>query len=247
VEVITSAIESAQCLARKRGFEIRLQAETPGLQVATNRVMLRQAILNLLSHIVGVHQGGGLVVRLYRADRDALIECAYRPPAQPDRLDPEQPYRVAAELLDSLGIRWAREDAPTGMIRVMVRIPLVREHTLLIVDDNPGLIRLFKRFLRHQPYAIYDAPDGAMALEMLERVRPEVVILDVMMAERDGWEILQTLRANGVDRSKTRVIVCSIINDPQLAIALGADAFLHKPVDRASLLQALGRVLSPAT
>jgi CheY-like chemotaxis protein len=42
------------------------------------------------------------------------------------------------------------------------------------------------------------------------------------------------------------VIICSIINDPKLALALGADAFLHKPVDRARLLQALASVLSPS-
>ena len=81
---------------------------------------------------------------------------------------------------------------------------------------------------------------------MLPRVRPDVVILDVMMPDRDGWELLQTLRTHEPEKA-TRVIICSVIKDPDLAFALGADGFLHKPVDRAQLLQALEAAFSPTT
>ena len=81
---------------------------------------------------------------------------------------------------------------------------------------------------------------------MLDRIHPDVVILDVMMPGRDGWEVLQTLRRSEAG-AEARVLVCSIINDPQLAKALGANGFLHKPVDRASLLQALDRLISRET
>ena len=64
------------------------------------------------------------------------------------------------------------------------------------------------------------------------------------MPTRDGWEVLQEIRQNEAG-AKAKVLVCSIINDPDLAAAMGADGFLHKPVDRASLLQALKSLSLP--
>ena len=106
------------------------------------------------------------------------------------------------------------------------------------MDDNRGIIALFTSYLRQLPYHVSGATSAAEALEILQRSRPDIVILDVMMPDRDGWEVLEKLRAR---RSEDRpyILVCSIINDPELAMALGANAFLSKPVSLGQLLQAI--------
>ena len=246
VQLLSAVVECARPLARDRGIEIQLAAEAAGAHVAVNRIMLRQALLNLLSHVVHVHEGGNLPVCLHRVEHEACIQVCYCARPLSDQPNPEEPYAVAAQLLNSLGVRWAKSDLDDRTTSIAIHIPLAQEHTVLIVDDNAGLIRLFRRYLRHEPYNVYAATNANEALQMLAQLWPNVVILDVMMPERDGWETLQLLRATEAGR-RVRVIVCSIINDPQLSASLGADGFLHKPVDRASLLHALGRVLSPPT
>ena len=243
--LVSGIVSNVRPLATERGIQIEVIDDIPGLQVALNRVMLRQAIFNLLSHIVRITEGDKVLVRLSRGEGGGLVQFEYRSRAAIDLVQPERPYAVAAQLLDSLGLNWQRDDTGDGEIRISVRIPLRKEYGVLIVDDNEGLIALFTRFLRHQPYRVRGATDFDQALEMM-RLQPDVVILDIMLPDRDGWEVLQALRQ--ADRgSQTRFIVCSIIDDPELSSAMGADVFLHKPVDRLRLIHALDRALSSTT
>lgn len=241
--LLREAVENVQYLARDTGASVRLQVEAGGLMVAANRVMLRQAILNLLSHAVSAQQRGEVSVRLWQSASHARVEIAYLPSEAAPSPEPKSPYAVAGQLLSSLGIEWTHREQPGRESLISIRIPLAGERVLLIVDDNEGLVALFRSYLRHQPFRIHAAETADRALELVQSLRPDVIILDVMMPDRDGWEVLRELRATEAG-ARARIIVCSIINDPRLALALGADAFLNKPVDRASLLQALGTPVS---
>jgi CheY-like chemotaxis protein len=258
--LVTSAVESVRNLARERHVEIELQAEPPPLGIMANRVMLRQAVLNLLSHAVSSQEEGRVTVQLQRAGQEVVLAVFYTRAVGQTPPGAEDPYTVATQILNSLGIRWGQElpptNAPAGSSprganttrKIWLTVPLAQEHTILIIDDNEGLIALFRRYLRPLPYRVVGVTRAAEALAMVEELRPELVILDVMMPDRDGWEVLETLRsmASLNEGHRLHVIVCSIINDPQLAAALGADAFLHKPVDQASLLAAISGAFSSA-
>jgi CheY-like chemotaxis protein len=73
---------------------------------------------------------------------------------------------------------------------------------------------------------------------MIPQLQPEVIILDVMMPGIDGWELLQRLKTLR-ETQLIPVIICSVINDPELAFALGASQYVPKPVTREALLRAL--------
>ncbi|MBC7237891.1 MAG: hybrid sensor histidine kinase/response regulator, partial [Chloroflexi bacterium] len=216
-------------------------ASTEKLYVAVHRVMLRQAILNLLSHIIRTHQGKALPITLWRAGAQAMVRISYCAEMPTKSLEPDQPLGVATELLSSLDVAWEVLDVGGGIVHISISIPLAAQRTLLIIDDHQGLVRLFERYLEGQPYRVYSATEWDKALSLVEEIYPDIIILDVMMPDRDGWEVLQMLRQRP-QGAQARVIVCSIINDPQLAAALGADGFLHKPVDRATLLHMLEAV-----
>jgi len=178
---------------------------------------------------------------LQRSAQEAVValSCVAAPDREP--ISPESPYGVAAQILETLGLDWRRID-DRGSVRIALHIPLSQQRTILVVDDNEGLLALFRRYLRNQPYLVCTARDGEEVQAILAQTRPDVTILDIMLPNQDGWEILQLLRSR-VAPHQTRVIICSIINDPELAQALGADAFLHKPVPRAQLLRTLNQVL----
>jgi DNA-binding response OmpR family regulator len=65
---------------------------------------------------------------------------------------------------------------------------------ILIVDDDPHLRELARVFLRHEGFDVYEACDGVEALSALERLKVEMVILDIMMPKMDGWELCRQLR-----------------------------------------------------
>ncbi len=242
-QLVAAVAESGRRLAAERGVAIRLLDEAPGQHVGVNRVMLRQALLNLLSHLVRAQRGGEIELHLHRSGTAVTIDFTYDRQAAPSSLRPDDPQSVASHLFASLGLHWNHAQESDGRARVTVHIPLVQERSLLIVDDNQGLITLLRRNLRGQPYEVHEATDAEQAVEMVERLRPDIVILDVMMPGRDGWEVLQALRASEAGRRAT-IIICSVINDPQLSAALGADAFLHKPVDKAKLLRVLAQAVA---
>ncbi len=243
--LLAGIVESVRVLAGERQVVVQLADGTTALHVAANRVMLRQAILNLLSHMVSTHQGQIVSVELCWAENDASVRMRYRPAAVPELAQSESPYAMAVQLINTLGLRWAENLDLDGDRHVTIYVPLVRRHSVLVVDDNDGVIALFARYLRHQPFSLVGAHDYREALAKLAQARPEAIILDVMLPNQDGWEVLQALRAHPLGKH-ARIIICSIINDPELARALGADAFLHKPVDRQCLLQALEPLLSSA-
>jgi len=75
-----------------------------------------------------------------------------------------------------------------------------REHsrppTVLIADDEPAIVDLLAQFLEDEGYEVECATDGLMALEMMRKSRPDLVIADVMMPKMDGFELLDELAAN---------------------------------------------------
>ena len=241
--LLADAVQSVRRLAAGRGLDMRMHVTASGLHIAGNRVMLRQAVLNLLSFAISVHQGEALDLYLDRIGPSARLRVLLRRERKDDAASPaNSPYGLARELCRSLNIDWLEAEEPDGPGTVSLIIPLAQERTVLIVDDNEGIIALFRRYLRGRPYRVYGAGTAEQALRLAGEVRPDIIILDVMMPDRDGWELLQILKAPEAE-SRPLIIVCSIVNDPKLAAALGADAFLSKPVDQVSLLHALASVV----
>jgi CheY-like chemotaxis protein len=144
---------------------------------------------------------------------------------------------VASQLFRMQGIQ-IRYGAGDGPWHVEIRIPQAGPHHILVIDDMPDIPRLFQRFTTAQAVEVIGAENADQAFEILQHLTPTIILLDVMLPRRDGWEILQTLKANPATAS-IPVIVCSILNEPELATALGADGYLRKPVSQEALLQAL--------
>jgi two-component system alkaline phosphatase synthesis response regulator PhoP len=109
---------------------------------------------------------------------------------------------------------------------------------ILVVDDDKSIVKVLVGYLEQSGYQTIAAYDGDSALHALRRERPDLILLDLMMPNRDGWELLQALRADPTT-SPIPVIVCSVLEDPDLALSLGAQAYLKKPIGAVDLLQAL--------
>jgi CheY-like chemotaxis protein len=116
--------------------------------------------------------------------------------------------------------------------------PVAGPCVLLVVDDNEGFVDLFRRYLAGHNWQVVGATSSAEARQVIAAARPTVIALDVMMPKEDGWEFLMALKTSE-DTHAIPVIICSVLNEPQLALTLGAATYLAKPVAQQALLRAL--------
>ncbi len=109
--------------------------------------------------------------------------------------------------------------------------------TILIVDDEPANCRLLEALLLPEGYLTLSANSGAQALRLVARQAPDLILLDVMMPEIDGYQVAALLKADPVS-SNIPIIMVTALSDRDARIAglkAGAEEFLSKPVDRAEL------------
>ena len=115
---------------------------------------------------------------------------------------------------------------------------------ILVVDDNHDNADIIRDYLESRGYPITVAYDGDEALAAFEKVSPSIVLLDVMMPGRDGWEVCREMKAHPRMGTSVRIIMVTALDDwmnKRQAIQTGADDYLEKPVDLARLATAVER------
>ncbi len=119
---------------------------------------------------------------------------------------------------------------------------------ILIVDDNPNVLRLLNISLSKAGYDIVQAENGEVAFEAANRERPDIIISDIMMPKMDGIELCWMIRENS-DIPLVPFIFLTSFDDPETEIRgfrAGADDYLNKPIDRAELLQRVDHLINRA-
>ena len=118
-------------------------------------------------------------------------------------------------------------------------------HKVLIVDDEPNIVTSLKFLMTKNGFEISVARDGDEALAEVERFQPDLVLLDVMMPKRDGFEVCQTLRASGQTRTKI-ILLTAKGRETEVAkgLAVGADAYVTKPFSTRDLVEQVNRLLA---
>jgi signal transduction histidine kinase/DNA-binding response OmpR family regulator len=112
---------------------------------------------------------------------------------------------------------------------------------VLVIEDDPAARELLRVHLEGAGYGVVATDLGRQALAWLSQIRPDAVILDILLPDVDGWEILQRLKSEIATRS-IPVMVVSVLDDRQLGLALGAVDYFVKPVSKELLLEGLGRL-----
>ncbi len=121
--------------------------------------------------------------------------------------------------------------------------PQRRKARLLVVDDDPGLLRLLTIRLRAENYEVEAVESAALALATASRFRPDLVITDLRMADMDGIGLLRELQARYPGLKVIMLTAHGTIPDAVQATQMGAFGFLTKPIDRQELLAQVQRAL----
>lgn len=115
---------------------------------------------------------------------------------------------------------------------------------ILVVDDNHDNTEIIRHYLEARAYPITVAHDGDEALMLFERVRPSLVLLDVMMPGRDGWEVCRLMKQHPTLGRQVRIIMVTALDewdDKRQALQTGADDYVEKPFDLSRLAATVER------
>ncbi len=107
--------------------------------------------------------------------------------------------------------------------------PAVPEARLLVVDDEPNIRELLSTSLRFAGFEVHTAQDGQDALAVAERVRPDLLVLDVMMPGLDGFAVTRRLRERGRDTPVLFLTAKDDVNDRVNGLTVGGDDYVTKP------------------
>jgi CheY-like chemotaxis protein len=240
-EVVQGVLEMVGQLAEQH--QVILSCDLPaGMPVIYgSRTLLRQIFLTALSQLIThtssrqIHLHLSHTKQRVEVELRAKFDSSLLEAAPHDRKPGLEPVRRLVELMNgnwqtfefSLYGCTCRFDFPAGATKV-----------LLVVDDNEAVSQAFGRYLVEYGYQVAGATNGTEALQLARELNPALITLDVMIPGQDGWEILHALKHNPATQH-IPVIICSVLEDPELAGSLGAAGYLQKPVTQADLLAAL--------
>ncbi|MEL7645057.1 MAG: response regulator transcription factor [Anaerolineaceae bacterium] len=117
-----------------------------------------------------------------------------------------------------------------------------KKNRILVVDDEKGLVKIIRLNLEHDGFEVFEANNGAQAMDRLRAILPDLVLLDVMMPDVDGFQVLRMIREVG----STPVIMLTAKgeeNDKVRGLELGADDYVTKPFSPRELTSRIRAVL----
>ena len=124
---------------------------------------------------------------------------------------------------------------------ISMDFPQENNRVVLSIDDDEQVIRLYERFLKPHGYTVVPLTDPTRAVERASELHPFAITLDVMMPEKDGWQVLNDLKTHEETRD-IPVMICSILEEEEKGFSLGAADYLVKPFLHDDLANALQRI-----
>ena len=236
---IEGTIKLARPLTGPLGITTQVGLVQPNLAVETHPTVLRQTLIAAIRELAQHIQSGEITIDAVRSERKAQIAVCGRPAARSGTPD----HTLVQEMvsLQEGTLKTVREG---DRISFCIELPAVSQ-TVLVVDDNKDIAHLYRRYAIGTSYHIVHTAQGTNVPEMVETTQPDVIVLDVMLPDADGWELLSHLREHPATWA-VPILICSVVMEEELALALGADLYLTKPVERQPFIAALDRLLRPA-
>lgn len=226
-------------LAREADVVLRECGVPESVVVRANRVVLRQVLLGVYTWVVRHCPGCTIGSRVERISAsEAVFELHLRGKMCRDLQQPTPEEVAPPRLVHVLQGRFDWLAAPDNGAVCRLTLPGMPMRAVLLIDDNRSIHHLFRRYLTGLPYQLLSAYDAPGGLALARSDQPDAIIVDIMMPDQDGWELLAALKDLDTTRD-TPILVCSVLDQEALAISLSASGYLKKPVTQNALLTAL--------
>ncbi len=234
--ILSSVMELLRPLMDENDVVVRYQPEESLPDLLAPQVALRHALLTIMSWMIPLARRAELM--LTPTLPGAALVITVRLSGKPFTGGPVDPgVEMARRLVERAG--GSLEQVSDG---IRITLPTLAQTPVLVIDDNPDTIQLFQRYAQGTRYTIVGLQEPGEALRLVETIKPRILLIDVMMPELDGWDLLTQIRLNRLLQN-AGILICSILPQESLALSLGADGFLQKPVLPQDFLHALDRLM----
>ena len=236
-EVFQQAERAVEKLAQQQGVELSVTRAADLMILSTDGALAHQIMISLLSHVVQQMDHEPLRASFVADSTHVTLRLHYSVKGD---VDVKADFATVTKLAERLHWKLICDGSAAPDYEIVLHM-LSQSATILIIDDNEGWVDLLERFLAGYNYLVVSALGSRDIVEQVQELNPALIILDVMMPERDGWELLQRLRARP-ETAHIPILVCTVFNDSQLAYSLGATGFISKPASREQILEALEQI-----
>ncbi|WP_448593340.1 response regulator [Thermoflexus hugenholtzii] len=270
-EIIRGVMSTAVGLTRDKPIELHQEVPEDLPPVWADAQRARQVLLNLVSNAAKFTDQGFIAVRAWADESFVTIAVQDTGIGIPKEKQEEifQEFTqvesgttrryggtglglaISRRLVELMGGRiWVESEVGKGSTffftlprarPLLAGEPRPGRPVILCIDDDPGVITLYRRYLEKHGFEVVGLTDPREALETARRLRPDAITLDIMMPQKDGWTVLQELKADPQTRA-IPVIICSILDERGRGFSLGAAEYLVKPFTEEELLEAIQRV-----
>jgi len=213
----------------------------PGGRGSVHPVAFQEILLNLLS--LAIHHTPGSEVRLeiVPSGRDLIIQINGSPAVLSEQQLAEIKSRmqVVGQLVQlSQGkVEFSTSDQ---QFRSSVTFQSISPLSVLVIDDNPEMVTVMQRFAAETRYRVMGINNPKFVVEQAAELGPDIIVLDIMMPQIDGLQILSRLKHHP-ELERIPVIICSVLPQTDLAASLGASGFIQKPFQRDAFIATLNQ------
>ena len=243
-QLLSAAVNLVEPLAENHGVRIYLEVDTALPALAANAVALNQTLLNLLT--IAIHRAEccercvHISAHATRWGTRIEISCdgGRRTPAADDKSSLGMAFQLA-----ELGGAELSVDETGDRFHSTLTLQAIEQMPVVVIDDNEDTLNLMQRYASGTPFRVVGASTPGQIFMLVEEHNPEIIVLDVMMPEVSGWNVLNELRRHPATKH-IPVIMCTILPQEELARSLGASGYIRKPVTREAFLDALNRTVA---
>ena len=237
-EELDAAMAATRIMAQRHGVTLLYDATEAPANLSLTQPVFRQCLIMLISKLIPLTARQGTIRIAWRVNDGLSLVCRVDAVGDSwlESMTALADDAVFGELTKRLNAELTARLCGAGG-RLALRFDQARRK-ILIVDDNPDTIALFRRYLANLPYQVLTAGDEAEALRIARGANLLCIILDILLPGKDGWQVLQACKSHP-DSADVPVLVCSALDMGALALSLGADAYMAKPPSREAFLALL--------
>ena len=119
-------------------------------------------------------------------------------------------------------------------------------HRILIVDDEPNIVLALELLMKKEGYEVHTVDDGDRAVQAAKELRPDLILLDIMMPKMDGYEVCQRIRSDALLKDVSIIMLTAKGREVERekGLALGADHYITKPFSTRQVVMKVKEILA---